>query len=291
MKATHMSTIRDWFWAIEATGQGPYYYFTATFAESDAERLAARIKQHPLPGFGHCHFVGSLIGAPCGTPSYHGPYDLYIDQSNHATLAEGLASTPPRLAVAHAIWHLLGVCGSEFGIECAYGGLDQQDTQAENALIAMLAQSADLTLVHWQIFSGGDGYAACFVQSGRSAAELLAYLQQTALEKPDFTEVQQALQQALSQPEFANSYRLGGWTVDEWQARVVVLHTIEKLTQYGAEAWDMAPHTTALDQVARTVHAQCKLPVSLAGAAHDPQDFNRLIGSVIAFGYAHPDRI
>ncbi|BBD67341.1 hypothetical protein NIES4072_53650 [Nostoc commune NIES-4072] len=59
-------------------------FFNATFAPSDAERLAALVRQHPLSGFEHFHFVGNLINAPCGDANYQGSYDLYVDLQNTA---------------------------------------------------------------------------------------------------------------------------------------------------------------------------------------------------------------
>jgi hypothetical protein len=118
---SYMSAFRDWFWEIKETGQGPNYYFSATFAASDAECLTSLVRQYPLAGFRHCHFVGNLIGAPCGSHDYHGAYDLYVDDSNHAKLASSLKGEKPSITVAHWTWHIIGVCGHELGIDCAYG--------------------------------------------------------------------------------------------------------------------------------------------------------------------------
>ncbi|RCJ35625.1 hypothetical protein A6769_18430 [Nostoc punctiforme NIES-2108] len=74
-----MAIFQDWFWEIQECGQVPHYYFSASFASSDAERLAALVRQYPLSGFEHCHFVDKLINAPCGNSNTPGSYDLYVD--------------------------------------------------------------------------------------------------------------------------------------------------------------------------------------------------------------------
>ncbi len=90
-----MSKFHNWFWEIKECGQGPHYYFSATFAPSDAERLAALVRQHPLSGFEHCYFVGKLINAPCGNSNTPGSYDLYVDQSNYAEVMLGIQRDEP----------------------------------------------------------------------------------------------------------------------------------------------------------------------------------------------------
>ena len=105
-----MGTFQDWFWEIKECGQGPHYYFSATFAPSDAERLAALVRQYPLSGFEHCHFVGKLINAPCGDCNSPSSYDLYVDQSNYAEVILGIQRDEPIVTVAHCVWQIIGVC-------------------------------------------------------------------------------------------------------------------------------------------------------------------------------------
>ncbi|MEH2025352.1 MAG: hypothetical protein V7K62_17500 [Nostoc sp.] len=130
-----MSIFQDWFWEIKECGQGTDYYFSASFAPSDAERLAALVRQHPLCGFEHCHFVGKLINAPCKDANTQGSYDLYVDQSNYAEVMLGIQRDEPIVTVAHCIWQIIGVCDRKFGIECGYGGITGTDNQADTSLI------------------------------------------------------------------------------------------------------------------------------------------------------------
>ena len=105
----------DCFWEIEECGQAPHYYFSATFAPSDAERLATLVRQHPLSGFEHSHFVGNLINAPCGDANCQGSYDLYVDQSNYAEVMSGIQRDESIITVAHCIWQIIDVCDRNFG--------------------------------------------------------------------------------------------------------------------------------------------------------------------------------
>ncbi|MBE9001703.1 hypothetical protein IQ274_26715 [Nostoc sp. LEGE 12447] len=280
-----MGIFQDWFWEINECGQGPHYYFNATFAPSDAKRLAALVRQHPLLGFEHCNFVGKLINAPCGDANTPGSYDLYVDQSNYAEVMSGIQRDEPIVTVAHYVWQIIGVCDRKFGIECGYGGITGTHNQADTSLIMTLAQSPELTLVDWRVVSGGDGYSSVFFRTGKSAAELLAYLQMRP-EKPDFVQIERELRLALSDPALSKIYRLGECKINGWRLEVVVLHNIEKITSsYGGEGWDMTPHVIKLDKIAQTVSDKCKVPSCAGGAAHAPDDFYTLIGSHLSFGY------
>jgi hypothetical protein len=146
----------------------------------------------------------------------------------------------------------------------------------------MLAQAPEVTLVQWRVSSGGDGYPPCFVRSGTSAPELLSYLQMEAPVKPDFARIKHELHLALSQPELAGTYRLGQCKIEGWQLRAVVLHEWQKSKQGGC---DMSPHSTVLYKVVRRINDNCKVPGYVGGAAHAPNGFYTLIGSVISFGY------
>lgn len=280
-----VSKFQDWFWEIQECGQGPHYYFSATFAPSDAKRLAALVRQHPLSGFERCHFVGKLINAPCGDCNTPGSYDLYVDQSNYAEVMSGIQRDEPIVTVAHCVWQIIGVCDRNFGIESGYGGITGTENQTDTSLLVALAQSPELTLVDWRVVSGGDGYASVFFRTGTSAAELLAYLQMQP-EKPDFLKIERELRLALSDPALSKIYRLGECKINGWRLEAIVLHDIQKTTSsYGGEGWDMTPHTSELSKVAQTVSDKCKVPGCAGGAAHALNDFYTLIGSHLSFGY------
>ncbi|MGI8504602.1 MAG: hypothetical protein ACR2LR_26255 [Hassallia sp.] len=173
-----MSKFQNWFWEIQECGQGPHYYFNATFALSDAECLVALVRQHSLSGFVHCQFVGNLINAPCGHGNYQGAYDLYIDQYNYSEdFISLLESGKHRITCLHSQWNIIGVCGNELGIECGYGGVTSTHNEIGTSLIVAIAQSSEVTLVDWQVNSGGEGYEPVAFGIGKSATELLAHLQ------------------------------------------------------------------------------------------------------------------
>lgn len=174
----HMSTIKNWFWEIQECRQGPHYYFNATFALSDAECLVALVRQHSLSGFVHCQFVGNLINAPCGRCNYQGAYDLYIDQYNYSeNFISRLESGKYTITCLHSQWNIIGVCGNELAIEYGSGGITDTHNETGTSLIVAIAQSPEVTLVDWQVNSGGEGYQPVGFGIGKSATELLAYLQ------------------------------------------------------------------------------------------------------------------
>ncbi|MEC4813783.1 MAG: hypothetical protein SAK29_11015 [Scytonema sp. PMC 1069.18] len=182
-----MSPFQNWFWEIERCCQGPDYYFNASFAPSDAERLAAVIQQHPLPDFLHYHFVGNLTNSPCGNSHEPESYDLYVDRSNYAEVISGLKRDKPQITYAHCMWNIICVCGCQLGIERGYGGIIGTHNQDETSLIVAIAQSKEVTFFHWSVVSGGDGYGPVYFRTGTSATELLTYLQMKEPTKPDFT--------------------------------------------------------------------------------------------------------
>jgi len=155
--------MRDWFWQIREIGQGPDFVFSATFDESDAERLARVVRQHMPPTFVH---NTDFIDADRRGRSAR--YTSYLDQHTHARQVELRDS-----ATQASIWY--------------YGEIEVGDHQlivnivllgsgyGETALIAAVAQSPDVTLQTWQV--AYSGYAWGEVARGTSAASLLEYLQ------------------------------------------------------------------------------------------------------------------
>lgn len=160
---------RDWFWQLQAAGQGPDWRFSASFAPADAARLAAHVRYHALPGFAHYRVDDGF----CARHGHRSSYDMYIDEGNYAQLVANFAGDQ-----AQNVWiyHTIEVCGHDLTIERGYGGYPGSHGLTETALITTLAQATDLTLLDWAISYRGEGYAAEHVASGTSAAELLTYL-------------------------------------------------------------------------------------------------------------------
>lgn len=161
---------RNWFWQLQAAQHGPDWFFSATFAPTDATQLAARIRQHPLAGLRHYR----VTNGPCRQHQHTSTYDLYADQANYAALKANFESdTPQNIWIYHAI----EVCGSDLRIERGYGGYPDLYDVTETDLIVMLAHATDLTLLKWDVGYSGDGYPTGSVATGTTAIELLAYLQ------------------------------------------------------------------------------------------------------------------
>jgi hypothetical protein len=160
--------VRDWFWQIQASGQGPDWFLVASFAADDAGRLAALVAQQPLPGFARYQ---ARAGARQGHRSDH---DIYIDQVNYAVLAANLEGGRPQ-----NIWvyHMIEVCGADLTLERGYGGYPDAHGTTETDLIRTLARQAELTLGEWSVGYGGQGYPSGQVAAGSGAARLLAYLE------------------------------------------------------------------------------------------------------------------
>lgn len=161
---------RNWFWQLQATQHGPDWSFSATFVPTDAEQLAARIRQHPLAGLRHYR----VTNGPCRQHQHTSTYDLYADQANYAALVANFERDTPQNIW---IYHTIEVCGPDLLIERGYSGYPDLYDTTETDLIVMLAQAPDLTLLRWEVGYSGDGYPAGSVATGTTAMELLAYLQ------------------------------------------------------------------------------------------------------------------
>ena len=160
-----MSKQRSWFWQIEEIGNGPNYFFYATFDKSDAERLPILVRQH-LPsiyvyteeGFfpGNAHFSDCVV------------YERYCDQHTYDRALQMKKS-----GIQESIYYYaeIQVCDHQLFIDHVLSGGIYDDT----ALVIALAQSPDLTLNEWKV--GYNGYSWGEVARGASSLSLLAYLQ------------------------------------------------------------------------------------------------------------------
>jgi hypothetical protein len=162
--------LRDWFWQLATAGQGPDWFFGATFAPADATSLALRVHHQRLPGF----VYQRIADGPCRIHTQPHAYDLYADAHNAAALANNIAGQE-----ASNIWvyHVIEVCGPQLAIERGYGGYPDSHGATETNLLRALAQAPELTLVSWEVGYGGQGYPAGQIAAGATAAELLAYLE------------------------------------------------------------------------------------------------------------------
>ena len=161
--------MREWFWQLQAAGQGPDWYFVAGFAPAGAERLAAHVRGYRLPDFDHYRVVDGL----CTRHQHHATSDLYADRASYPRLVANLAGGRPQNIW---IYHAIEVCGPSLTIERGYGGYPGLHGAAETGLIVALASLPEITLVDWQVSYGGEGYAPGQAMAGASGAELLAYL-------------------------------------------------------------------------------------------------------------------
>jgi hypothetical protein len=163
-------SVRDWFWQLQASGQGPDWFLVASFAADDAGLLAALVAQQPLPGFARYQVRDGL----CARHNHRSDHDVYIDQTNYAALVANLAGSRPQ-----NIWvyHTIEVCGADLSLERGYGGYPDTHGASETALIRYLARRPELTLGQWTIGYGGQGYPPGQVAAGSGGAQLLAYLE------------------------------------------------------------------------------------------------------------------
>ena len=159
-----MSKRRDWFWEIRAMGQGPDFHFLAEFEPSDAERLAAIVREQLPSGYRRNDDLDHLRGAS-------GFYDCYIDQHTLDRL-----SLMRESGVEESIWYHgeVEVRDNQFFANIFLTGSGYGETD----LIAALTQSSELSLRYWRVAYGGYSWAE--VASGTTAAELWNYLHEKA---------------------------------------------------------------------------------------------------------------
>jgi hypothetical protein len=158
-----MSKHRSWFWQIEEMGQGPDYVFIATFAESDAERLAAIAHRHlPSSYVYNSDFIHSERCRDCKV------YASYLDRHTYDRLTQMKKSRKQENIYYSGE---IEVCDRQFYIENVLAGGMYDETD----LVIALAKAPDLTLQEWIV--AYNGYSWGEIMRGLNAAELLAYLQ------------------------------------------------------------------------------------------------------------------
>lgn len=83
--------VGTWDGPLQAAGKGPDWLFGATFAPTADSRLAARVRQQRLPGFGFAHVTTGC----CTRQQRHAPYAVYTDQHTAAQVLATLAGDQP----------------------------------------------------------------------------------------------------------------------------------------------------------------------------------------------------
>jgi hypothetical protein len=154
---------REWFWQIQDMGQGPDFVFIATFVSSDADRLAAVVRDNLSPGFVDNK---DFIDSPRRSDSRI--YDNYVDQHTHNRFV-----SRQEHGEQESIWY--------------YGEIEVRDHQlmiqevlaggiyGGTSLIIAVSQSPNLMMKEWKV--AYNGYSWGEVAQGSSALSLLDYLQ------------------------------------------------------------------------------------------------------------------
>ena len=155
-----MAIAHPWHWQIRALGQGPDYYFWATFRPDEADPLAALVAQHRPPDFLH-----HLAARP---PHHTIRYAQYVDRRTYEKLQAQAKGEDIRVWLAATI----EVCDHSLCVSNLLGGGDYGETP----LLIKLAQTSELILQHWRVSYGGDGYTGGDVAHGDDADSLLTYL-------------------------------------------------------------------------------------------------------------------
>ncbi|MEM9118950.1 MAG: hypothetical protein AAGD09_13850 [Cyanobacteria bacterium P01_F01_bin.56] len=150
-----MKQYRPWYWAITERGQGPDYYFDATFAPQNAAQLAVLVQRYLPTGFVRNEAHTSAI--------------QYLNDDAYNKLQALKQREDVRIWFSATI----EVYGSRLSIYHQLGG--GQD-YGETSLLRDLAQSPELTLLQWRVGYGGDGYAHGDAAGGNDDTSLLAYL-------------------------------------------------------------------------------------------------------------------
>lgn len=156
--------MRSWFWKVEEEGGGPDYMFIASFEPGDAERLAALLRAFPLSGFR----LNDIVFAE---PEPEGIEDVsLVDEYTYQKLvAQRDSGQRENIYISTSVW----VKEHKFFVHCGYGGVGSAGT-----LIEMLAQSSEVTLAKWEVWSWGYGSGSDRVfAEGTTGQELLKYLQ------------------------------------------------------------------------------------------------------------------
>jgi hypothetical protein len=155
-----MAIAHPWYWQIQALGQGPDYYFWATFLPHEADPLAAFVARHHPPNFCHHRTARAPHRMTC--------YAQYVDRHTYEKLQAQARGEDIPVWVAATI----EVCDHTLSITNLLGG----DDDGETALLIEIAQAANLTMQQWRVSYGGDGYAGGDVAQGNESHSLLAYL-------------------------------------------------------------------------------------------------------------------
>ena len=95
-------------------------------------------------------------------------------------------------------------------------------------------------------------------------------------QKPVFIVVERELQSVMAEPAFAEILEFGRFEAKEWICAVVILHKVD----------DIRPHWDKIVQIVSRVSKTCEIPGRPSGWQFDPDDPQRMTGTILQFGYS-----
>jgi hypothetical protein len=150
-----MSSLKDWFWQLEASGLGPDHFVVVRFLPNQAALLQVARQFIPVG------FVAEGVFEGC---------QRFIDRRTF----EALNSIRESGVVSNIyVSSSIEVCDANLSIENTYA----RHEDGETAFLVAVFLAKSLTLQNWRVFAGGSGYDSVEVGRGDSAASFLAYLQ------------------------------------------------------------------------------------------------------------------
>jgi hypothetical protein len=155
---------REWFWEIEEMKKGPDFVFLATFAPSDAEKLARLVADHLPSGFIENKEFSQFQNAG-DVKVYHS----YLDEHTYHRLIE-MQETGNK----ENIWYYgeIEIRDHVLTIQQVLAG----GMYKETPLIVALAQACNLTWQEWRIIYGDSSWGWSEAARGNDASSLLDYL-------------------------------------------------------------------------------------------------------------------
>jgi hypothetical protein len=141
----------------------------AQVAPESAGDLAEIASHAALPGYTSC----GVAAAPC---QYHRRIcqsQVFIDAANAAAYGSNLrGGTQSNLW----IYNVVQIHSNLIAIESGYGGRGAAHSRVETAFLLDIVGRPAITLQHWSIRAGGDGYDYRVIQEGAGLDALRAYI-------------------------------------------------------------------------------------------------------------------
>lgn len=158
-----------WFHELAAAGKGPDWVFSARFAPNSHALLSASVRMLAPQGFTYYR----ATQADCAIHSRVCDYDLYVDNQQYDAIIALLEGRQQRNIY---VYHTLHACQGEFQLVRGYGGYPGEHGGEETRCIRALATTPGLAMRSWNIFYGGVTYPYEQWAEGKTASELLQYL-------------------------------------------------------------------------------------------------------------------